>query len=201
MRPFWTRPIPIESTTVLSVTAYTSILHTKWPFYNRRCSISILELHASSDWWATCISPFMHCNHFLVWHFLRTSGKHLCCATSLSKPGSKFLHSWDFRLVACIIHLTMLHQYFYSVNHAWSMNNIILIGECLECILWHLLLRRTICSQSRRKRTYFTDGWVAFNCPIVTVCCVTNLYKVLQLRHTKNDWNYGKKFSVKTRCM
>ena len=40
------------------------------------------------------------------------------------------------------------------------------------------------------------------NCPVRTVCCVANLYKVLCLKHTQNQMKLGvKKNSVKINLM
>ena len=54
---------------------------------------------------------------------------------------------------------------------------------------------------SRKKRTFFTVGGVALNCPAVTICCVANVYKALQsfvnslcLWHTKMNETERKVF-------
>ena len=154
---------------------YTSILHTKRLLYYMysRCSLSTLQLHF--DWWATCMSSNMHHDRFLVRHFVRTSGKHLCYTTSF---GISLGWSFDFRLpairlVACFIHLTVLQHYNVFVHislgwkHVWdakkeaNLHVVYLWMSCVKLLVSH--------------------------CDHLHVC--VGILQSFCLRQIQNDWN------------
>ena len=92
------------------------------------------------------------------------------CQALVSLARSCCTHEWAFRLAACIICLTMV-QYLLSLQQYTTFG-------CQS---------QEETEMQRRKQTYFTAGWAVVNCPVVTFCCVTNFYKVLCLKHTKNE--------------
>ena len=127
----WWATSPNMHHRLLSHTNYRPIIHTKRLLYYSRRSFSTAELHASSDW--QVIYPDMHRNRLLVQHFVHISGKRFHCVTSLciSLGQSFWVCVWAFRLVACIIHLTMLQQY-STFGHYQEKTN--LLYRCRSCV-------------------------------------------------------------------
>ena len=146
---------------------------TKRLLYYSKHSFSSLELHAIAPT-GKLKSPNTHRNRFLVQHFVHTSGERLSGTTSLgiSLDQSFYIHVWAFRLVACVIFLTMLQQYPMLGRQSWE----------------------EACMRPQENSELIIAAGVALNHLFVIVCHVAIHYEGLCLKHTKMNETMVKVF-------